>query len=506
MIKRPKIRVRFAPSPTGPLHIGNLRTALFNYLFAKKNKGYFIIRFEDTDQERYLNESEQHILNSLQWCGIKPDEGPDHGHYGPYRQSQRKHIYKPYIKYLLNNNYAYYAFESKDELKTIRKEYKDKGKLFIYNASTRNKLKNSFNHCYSQPLLKTKTKYTIRLNVPASKTIQCYDILRGNISINSKYLDDKVLVKSDGNVTYHLANVIDDHMMKITHVIKGEEWISSFPILHVLYDYLNWKRPQFIHLPLILNSFGPGKLSKRNKNKFTMPIFPLKWKYPLQLKYILGYRELGYFPEALLNMLAFFGWNPGGEKEMFSLKELIATFSLKDLNLASARFDKNKMDWMNHIHLQSKSIDELTRLVKLCLKEKQIDCHNDHKIPTIILRIRSQCTFVYQIIEQAIYCFKKPHLKKKDLQQQIINIKRTKKILFVIIEWFNNYDKKKLKFLRLFVSQLAFNKNIHIHYLLKLLRISLVGKLVGLELWFIINILTTKDIIHRIWNFILLFQ
>ncbi|MGX7591247.1 glutamate--tRNA ligase [Candidatus Karelsulcia muelleri] len=507
------IRVRFAPSPTGPLHIGNLRTALFNYLFAKNKKGSFIIRFEDTDKDRYIKASEKHILNSLKWCGIKPDEGPEeyngkpeeyNGNYGPYRQSKRKHIYKKYIKYLLKKNYAYYAFESKDELKQIRNEYKDKGKLFLYNYSTRKNLNNSLNNFYDKQkqIINKKTKYTIRLNVPASKTIKVYDILRGNISINSNYLDDKVLVKSDGNVTYHLANVIDDHLMKITHVIKGEEWISSFPILHLLYDYFHWKMPKFIHLPLILNSFGKGKLSKRNYNKLKIPIFPLKWKDPIKLKTILGYRELGYFPDALLNMLAFCGWNPGGDKEIFSFKELIATFSLKDINLSSARFDNKKIDWINHRHLQSKSLDELTILVKLCLNEKKIDFKNDKNIKQIILRIRSQCTFVYQIIEKAIYFFKKPHLNKKYINKKIINIKRTKKILFLIIEWFNNYDKNNLKLLRLFFSKLAFNKNINIHYLLKILRLSLVGKLVGLEIFFIIKILKKKDLMKRIFNLI----
>ncbi|WDE42156.1 glutamate--tRNA ligase [Candidatus Karelsulcia muelleri] len=498
------IRVRFAPSPTGPLHIGNLRTALFNYLFAKKKKGSFIIRFEDTDKERYIKASEKHILNSLKWCGIQADEGPDNGNYGPYRQSKRKHIYKKYVKYLLKKNYAYYAFESKDELKQIRTEYKDKGKLFIYNYSTRKNLKNSFNNCYYNQIKKKQTKYIIRLNVPVSKTIKVYDLLRGNISINSNVIDDKVLVKSDGNVTYHLANVIDDHLMKITHVIKGEEWISSFPILHVLYYYFNWKMPKFIHLPLILNSFGKGKLSKRNYNKLNIPIFPLKWKDPIKLKTILGYRELGYFPDALLNMLALFGWNPGCEQEIFSLKELIATFSLKDINFSSARFDKQKIDWINHRHLQSRSIDELTRLVKLCLNEQKIYFNNDKTIKQIILRIRSQCTFVYQIIEKAIYFFKKPTLKKNYIKKQIINIKITKKILFLIIEWFNNYDKNNLKLLRLFLAKLAFKKNIKIHYFLKLLRLSLVGKLVGLEILFIITKLKTQDIIKRICNVILL--
>ncbi|MGX7576708.1 glutamate--tRNA ligase [Candidatus Karelsulcia muelleri] len=490
------IRVRFAPSPTGPFHIGNLRTALFNYLFAKKNKGSFILRFEDTDKERFLKKSEKHILNSLKWCGIIPDEGPDTGKYGPYRQSKRKHIYKKYIKYLLKNEYAYYAFETKADLKQIRTEYKEKGKLFLYNSLTRSQLKNSLNE-FAFKHVKTK-QATIRLKVPASTTIKVKDILRGNISINSNSLDDKVLVKSDGNVTYHLANVIDDHLMKISHVIKGEEWISSFPILQLLYNFFNWKMPNFLHLPLILNPLGKGKLSKRNSNQFNFPIFPLKWKDPIKLTTILGYRELGYLPEALLNMLAFFGWNPGGNKEIFSLKELISTFSLKDINFTSARFDKEKMKWINHRHLQCQSVSDLTRLVKISLKEKKISFNNDQKLQQIILRIRSQCTFVYQIIEKSIYFFKTPSLKKTYISKVLLNKNINKNILFLIIEWLKNNDKNNLKLLKIFFYKLALNKNIKISYLFKILRISLVGKLIGLDIYFIIKILKKKELMKRI--------
>ncbi|WP_204086384.1 glutamate--tRNA ligase [Candidatus Karelsulcia muelleri] len=498
------IRVRFAPSPTGPLHIGNLRTALFNYLFAKKNKGSFILRFEDTDKERFLKKSEKHILNSLKWCGITPDEGPDNGKYGPYRQSKRKHIYKKYIKYLLKNEYAYYAFETKDDLKKIRNEYKEKGKLFLYNSLTRRKLNNSLNEFYFQQVKPNKKNATIRLKVPDSTTIKVNDILRGNIYINSNSLDDKVLVKSDGNVTYHLANVIDDHLMKISHVIKGEEWISSFPILQLLYNFFNWKMPNFLHLPLILNPFGKGKLSKRNSNQFNFPIFPLKWKDPIKLTNILGYRELGYFPEALLNMLAFFGWNPGGKKEIFSLKELISTFSLKDINLTSARFDKEKMKWINQRHLQCQSVSDLTRLVKRSLKEKKIDFNNDQKLQQIIVRIRSQCTFVYQIIEKSIYFFKTPSLNKTYIRKVLLNQNINKNILFLIIEWVKNHDKNNLKLLKIFLYKLAINKNINISYLFKILRISLVGKLIGLDIYFIIKILEINDLIKRILNIIVL--
>ncbi|MGX7592790.1 glutamate--tRNA ligase [Candidatus Karelsulcia muelleri] len=497
------IRVRFAPSPTGPLHIGNLRTALFNYLFAKKNKGSFILRFEDTDKERFIKKSEPHILNSLKWCGIIPDEGPDNGKYGPYRQSKRKHIYKKYIKYLLKNEYAYYAFETKEDLKKIRNEYKEKGKLFIYNSLTRSKLKNSLNEFYFKQVKQVKTKNaTIRLKVPASMTIKVNDILRGNIYINSNSLDDKVLVKSDGNVTYHLANVIDDHLMKISHVIKGEEWISSFPILQLLYNFLNWKMPNFLHLPLILNPFGKGKLSKRNSNKFNVPIFPLKWKDPIKLTTILGYRELGYLPEALLNMLAFFGWNPGGNQEIFSLKELISTFSLKDINFTSARFDKEKIKWINHRHLQCQSVSDLTRLVKRSLKEKNISFNNDQKLQKIILRIRSQCTFVYQIIEKSIYFFQPPSLNQTYIRKVLLNKKINKKILFLIIEWLKTNDKNNLNLLKHFFYKLAINKKINISYLFKILRLSLVGKLIGLDLYFLIKILKKNDLMKRILNLI----
>ncbi|MGX7593417.1 glutamate--tRNA ligase [Candidatus Karelsulcia muelleri] len=496
------LRVRFAPSPTGPLHIGNLRTALFNYLFAKKNKGSFILRFEDTDKERLIKKSEKHILNSLKWCGINPDEGPDNGKYGPYRQSKRKHIYKKYIKYLLKKEYAYSAFETKEDLNKIRNEYKYQGKLFIYNSLTRSNLNNSLND-----FKQVKKNATIRLKVPASTTIKVNDILRGNISINSNYLDDKVLVKSDGNVTYHLANVIDDHLMKISHVIKGEEWISSFPIQQLLYNFFNWKMPIFLHLPLILNPIGKGKLSKRNSNNLNVPIFPLKWKDPIRLTTILGYRELGYFPEALLNMLAFLGWNPGGNKEIFSLKELISTFSLKDINFTSARFDKDKIQWINHRHLQSKSVYDLTRLVKISLKEKNIYFNNDHKLQQIILRIRSQCTFVYQIIDKSIYFFKKPRLNKPYINKVLLLQKYkkiTKEILFLIIEWLKNNDKNKFKILKYFFYKLALNKKIKISYLFKILRVSFVGKLIGLDIYFIMKILKTNDLLKRILNLICL--
>ncbi|MGX7592246.1 glutamate--tRNA ligase [Candidatus Karelsulcia muelleri] len=508
------IRVRFAPSPTGPLHIGNLRTALFNYLFAKKNKGSFILRFEDTDKERFIKKSEKHILNSLKWCGINPDEGPDNGKYGPYRQSKRKHIYKKYIKYLLKKEYAYYAFETKDDLKKIRTEYKEQGKLFIYNSLTRMNLKNEFNEFNEfndfndfNDFKQVKKNATIRLKVPASKTIKVNDILRGNISINSNSLDDKVLVKSDGNVTYHLANVIDDHLMKISHVIKGEEWISSFPIQQLLYNFFNWKMPIFLHLPLILNPIGKGKLSKRNSNKLNVPIFPLRWKDPIKLTTILGYRELGYLPEALLNMLAFLGWNPGGNKEIFSLKELISTFSLKDINLTSARFDQEKIKWINHRHLQSKSVSDLTRLVKISLKDQKIYFNNDQKLQKIILRIRSQCTFVYQIIEKSIYFFKKPRLNKPYIKKVLLLTKYkkiTKKILFLIIEWLKNNDKNHLKILKIFFYKVALNKNINISYLFKVLRISLVGKLIGADIYFIMKILKTNDLLKRILHLIFL--
>ena len=326
-----EIRVRFAPSPTGPLHMGGVRTALYNYLFAKKNKGTFIIRIEDTDQTRFVPGAQEYILDALQWCGIMPTEGPGiGGEYGPYVQSERQHLYKPYAEQLIANDKAYYAFDTAEELDEMREQAKKMGMPnWQYNSVTRNSLKNSITlpQDQVQELLKNNHPYVIRMKMPRNEDIRFEDQIRGWVVVNTNNLDDKVLFKSDGMPTYHLANIVDDHLMKISHVIRGEEWLPSAPLHVMLYDAFGWERPEFAHLPLLLRPDGNGKLSKRDGDRLGFPVFPTNW-ITAEGELYSGYREKGYFPEAFINMLAFLGWTPGTAKELFSLEELVEAFSL----------------------------------------------------------------------------------------------------------------------------------------------------------------------------------
>ena len=319
------IRVRFAPSPTGPLHIGGIRTALYNYLFAKKNNGVFILRVEDTDQSRYVDNAEEYITNSLNWCGIPFDEGPGKNErFGPYRQSERKDIYKDYVNILIEKGMAYYAFDASEELNAHRKQHEANGKTFIYNWHNREKgrLKNSLvlSKEETNKRIKEGDSYVIRFKTPQNETLLLNDEIRGNISIDSNTLDDKVLFKSDGMPTYHLANIVDDHLMKISHVIRGEEWLPSMPLHVLLYHAFGWQVPKFAHLPLILKPEGKGKLSKRDGDKLGFPVFPLEYTNESSGEISSGYRESGYFSDAFINMLSLLGWNPGTEQEIFSLE------------------------------------------------------------------------------------------------------------------------------------------------------------------------------------------
>ncbi|MFK5972898.1 MAG: glutamate--tRNA ligase [Flavobacteriaceae bacterium] len=354
-----KVRVRFAPSPTGPLHIGGIRTALFNYLFAKKHGGDFILRIEDTDQNRYVKGAEQYIIDALNWCTIPFDEGPGkEGSFGPYRQSERKHLYKQYADELIANGKAYYAFDTAENLNFHRKDHEAKGKTFIYNWHNRLKLSNSLSLSSAevQEKLAAGEDYVIRFKSPQDETLHLKDSIRGEMKIDTNVLDDKVLFKSDGMPTYHLANIVDDHLMEITHVIRGEEWLPSLALHILLYDAFGWDAPVFAHLPLIMKPVGKGKLSKRDGDKLGFPIFLLSWDESQ------GYKEAGYFPEAVLNFLALLGWNPGTEQEIFSLKELVDTFSLERVNKSGARFDPEKTKWFNQHYLHSKNDEELAEL------------------------------------------------------------------------------------------------------------------------------------------------
>lgn len=358
------VRVRFAPSPTGPLHIGGVRTALYNYLFARKTGGTFILRIEDTDQTRFVPGAEQYILDSLAWLGISPDEGVGAaGPHAPYRQSERKVLYKTYADQLIQEEKAYYAFDTSEELDEMRTMFESKGSAFQYNALTRVKLRNSLAMPATevQALLDANTPYVIRLKVPAKGEIRFQDSVRDWVHVHTSSIDDKVLMKSDGMPTYHLANVVDDHIMEITHVIRGEEWLPSAPLHILLYQAFGWTAPQFAHLPLLLKPEGNGKLSKRDADLGGFPVFPMEWTDPQSGTISKGFKQEGYLPEATLNFLAFLGWNPGTEQELFSLEELVDAFSLERINKAGAKFDVNKAKWFNEQYMKLQSPEALAK-------------------------------------------------------------------------------------------------------------------------------------------------
>ncbi len=364
------VRVRFAPSPTGPLHIGGLRTALYNYLFAKKHEGSFILRIEDTDRERFVEGAEDYIVNALSWCGLTIDEGPGTaGRYGPYRQSERLDIYKKYVAQLLDRGQAYYAFDTKEELEAMRQREANQGRPHAkYDAFVRRSMRNSLSLGDGQTseLIQQGAPHVIRLRVPDDKRISFSDHIRGEVVIHTKELDDKVLLKADGYPTYHLANVVDDHLMKISHVIRGEEWLSSTAHHVLLYQAFGWENsmPKFAHLPLILKPSGKGKLSKRDGQKFGFPVFPISWTDPDPQASFPGFDTAGFIPDALINFLSFLGWNPGTEQEIFSLEQLISAFSLDNIGKAGARFDYEKALWYNAQYMTAQDKSRTTEMVK----------------------------------------------------------------------------------------------------------------------------------------------
>lgn len=407
------IRVRFAPSPTGPLHMGGVRTALYNYLFAKKHGGKFLLRIEDTDQKRFVPGAEQYIMEALQWCGIKWDEGPDKsGPHEPYRQSERKEIYRDFARQLIESGKAYYAFDTPEELEEMRSrlEKERKGNP-QYDSQSRLTMNNSLTLSESEvrEKLKNGTPYVIRIKTPADEEVVVNDIIRGRVSVNSNLLDDKVLFKSDGLPTYHLANVVDDFLMKITHVIRGEEWLPSAPLHVLLYRYLGWEKemPQFAHLPLLLKPDGKGKLSKRDGDRMGFPVFPLEWKDPASGELSSGYRESGYLPEAFVNLLALLGWNPGTEQEVFTMEELIEAFSLERVGKSGARFDPEKAKWFNHQHLLKKPIQEVTVELLKILSEKGVNI-DIHMVEKIVPLLRERVNFVHELQEEAAFAFNAP--------------------------------------------------------------------------------------------------
>lgn len=403
----PQIRVRFAPSPTGPLHIGGVRTALYNYLFARKNNGTFILRIEDTDMARYMEGAEEYILDSLRWCGISIDEGINEGgSFGPYRQSQRKEIYRQYADTLIDTGHAYYAFDTPEQLDDLRKAAGKEGRVFIYNAAVRSTLLNSLS--MDERAWKGKIKngdpYVIRFKMPAGEDIHFDDMIRGHLTVSTGTLDDKILFKSDGMPTYHLANIVDDHLMEISHVIRGEEWLPSLPLHFMLYRSFGWDTPLFAHLPLILKPDGKGKLSKRDGDKMGFPVVPLEWKYGETAK---SYRGEGYFPEAFVNMLALLGWNPGTEKEIFGMKELINAFSIERIQRSGSRFDPDKARWFNHQYLMARSDNQVALEFREILRAKGL--HYDMvELEKLVGLVKERVSFVKDIWNETDFFFIAP--------------------------------------------------------------------------------------------------
>lgn len=404
------IRVRFAPSPTGPLHIGGVRTALYNYLFAKHNNGAFILRIEDTDQTRFVEGATNYILESLQWCGITPDEGPKlGGEHGPYTQSERKDIYQKYIQELINNGHAYYAFDTSEELDAKRTTEKDKGNPnWQYDASTRMTMRNSLtlSEDETKQLLGQGTPFTIRTKIQPGETIVFSDLIRGSVSVQSDVLDDKVLFKSDGLPTYHFANIVDDHLMEISHVIRGEEWLPSTALHTLLYSYFGWERPEFAHLPLILKPDGKGKLSKRDGDKMGFPVFPINW-HTADGDIFTGFREQGYLNESFINMLALLGWNSGTEQEIFNMEELVELFSLEKVNKSGARFDPEKTKWFQQQHLKTKSDAEILNSIKELLPNNS---YSSEQLEKICGLLKERVVFAADIIKEGAYFFHEPTL------------------------------------------------------------------------------------------------
>ena len=408
-----RVRVRFAPSPTGPLHIGGVRTALYNYLFAKKHGGDFLLRIEDTDQARFVPGAEEYIVEALKWCGIAPDEGISvGGPFAPYRQSERKSSYKEYALRLIESGYAYYAFDTTEDLDQMRDKMKAAGIASPqYNIISRESMVNSLTlpDDEVQRRLAAGQAYVIRIKIPRKEEIKVVDLIRGNVLVHSSTMDDKVLFKSDGMPTYHLANVVDDYLMNISHVIRGEEWLPSAPLHVLLYRYLGWedKMPAFAHLPLLLKPEGNGKLSKRDGDRLGFPVFPLEWKDPVTGEISSGYRERGYYHEAVVNMLALLGWNPGTTQEIFSIDELIQLFTIERISKSGAKFDFTKAQWINQQYLRSRTDEELAAEFSVILKQKGISASDDFIKKSCIL-IKEKAHLISEFWENGSFLFIAP--------------------------------------------------------------------------------------------------
>jgi len=494
-----KVRVRFAPSPTGPLHMGGVRTALYNYLFAKKHNGDFLLRLEDTDQTRLVPGAEQYILDALSWCKINIDEGLGHGgDLGPYKQSDRKPMYRQYADILLEKGHAYYAFDTAEELDNMRQRMKNAGVPSPqYNSVVRDSMQNSIS--LSEDEVKQRLdkgdSYVIRIKMPRNEEVKINDTIRGWVVVNTNNLDDKVLYKSDGMPTYHLANVVDDHLMKITHVIRGEEWLPSAPLHVLLYRFFDWECPAFAHLPLILKPDGNGKLSKRDGDRLGFPVFPTEWTNPETNEASSGYREEGYFSEAFTNMLAFLGWNPGTAQEIFSMDELVESFSLQRVGKAGAKFDFDKTKWFNQQYLRSKSGNELAQLIHTKITEsKAVDIQFLAKVCELM---KERATFIEDIWESSQFFFDSPSeydekTHRKKWKEHTPDILKKVSQLFSEMSDFSaeNVEKK-------FKSLLEKNEW-SLGMVLPSFRLAVTGKGIGPSMFIISELLGKDEVVERI--------
>ena len=490
------VRVRFAPSPTGALHIGGVRTALFNYLFAKQNNGIFYLRIEDTDQTRYVASAEQYILDSLKWLGISPDETIDiNEKFAPYRQSERKEIYKKYVLELIQSGNAYYAFDTAEALNVLRKQHETEGKTFIYNWHNREKLDTSLalSKEETEKRIANGEDFVVRFKTPVNEILVMQDIIRGEVKFDTNLLDDKVLFKSDGMPTYHLANIVDDHLMETSHVIRGEEWLPSMPLHVMLYRAFGWDTPQFAHLPLILKPIGNGKLSKRDGDKLGFPVFPLQWQTDQGLQ--LGYKEKGFFPEAVINFLALLGWNDGTAQELFSLSELVEKFDLSRVNKSGAKFDPEKNKWFNHQYLQKQSDESLAEAFTPILLDKGISIPKEKTIK-IVLLIKERANFVSDFWELSNFFFEAPtsYDEKASKNWKEETPKLMQKLIAVLnsIEDFTSINIENI------VKNWMTENEIGMGKIMQPFRLSLVGALKGPHLFDIAEVIGKDETIKRI--------
>jgi glutamyl-tRNA synthetase len=498
-----KVRVRFAPSPTGGLHIGGVRTVLFNYLFAKHHGGKFILRIEDTDQSRFVPGAEQYIMDTLAWCGLSPDESPAvGGDYAPYRQSERKHLYKKYADQLIADGYAYYAFDTPSDLENKRNEIPN----FQYNKAHRKEMKNSISLSENEvnDLLKNNTPYVVRIIMPEQETLSFNDLIRGEVSFDTSTVDDKVLLKADGMPTYHLAVVVDDHLMKITHAFRGEEWLPSAPVHILLWKYLFGLNhmPQWAHLPLILKPEGHGKLSKRDGERLGFPVFAMDWMDPNTKEQTIGFKERGFLPEALINLLALLGWNDGTDKEIFSIDELIAQFSLERVHKGGAKFDYEKAKWFNQEWIKRTSNDQLASLVKPFYDDAQIEVHEPAYLVKVIGLIKDRCHLLTDFITQGSFFFKAP--TEIDTASILTKWEEKKQAFFAALteayaEMINNGDTHPIAAdLEIHFKALAATHEIKPGDLMLPFRIMLVGGKFGPGVFDIIQAIELKDAKERI--------